>query len=250
VVRLEFDSFGAAIAGLAPVDNTIYVANQSTQVTDSQVQSMAVACSKQLAIHVAPAHRMLTVPVTFLARGTVLPTAARVITVMDTLDDPQALGYHTESPGERIWGVVGTAAAMKQGAKALTGPYSISSILSHEAIELFADARINLWADTGRGTQIAVELCDPVENDSYLIDGIAVSNFVGPAWFDHLAAKGDAFDYLGKLTKPFSMSKAGYWVEMKAGKVTQRFGYEMLEWRRLQKMSEFSRAGRRVRHAA
>lgn len=226
-------------------DLTIYVTNKSTQVSDADMAKAAAACNKQLAQHVAPAHGLVPVPVVFSSAP---PTGARVITVMDTLDDAQALGYHTEQAGDHVWGVVGTKAAMDQGAKALVGAYAISSILSHEVIELFADAHINLWADGGRGVQIAYELCDPVENDFYILDGVAVSSFVYPAWFDHLAAKTEKLDYLGKLTKPFTMTHGGYWVQEKAGVATQKFGDRMPEWRRLQKASEFSRAGRRVRH--
>lgn len=228
-------------------DRTIYVVNKSSQVSDADVKTMTLACSKQLAIHVAPLHNLPTVAVTFLAKGAPPPSKqARVITVMDTLDDAEALGYHTEDAGDHIWGVVGTKAAMDQGAKALTGQYSISSVLSHEVIELFGDARINLWADNGRGTQIAYELCDPCENDFYLIDGVAVSNFVGPAWFDHFAAKGDTFDYMGHLKAPFTMSKGGYWVQSKAGKASQKFGEDMPDWRRKAKQAQFSRAHRRT----
>lgn len=228
-------------------DQTIFVRNTSTQVSDADVKTMSLACSKQIATHVAPAYGMLPVQVTYLAKGAPVPAkSARIITVMDNLDDPQALGYHDETAGEHIYGVVGTSVAMKQGAKALTGPYSISSILSHEVIECFCDARVNLWADNGRGTLIAVEACDPVENDAYLIDGVSVSSFIFPAWFDHFAAKGDQFDQLGHLTKPFTMTHGGYWISMVGGKVTQKFGMDVPTWRRLSKASELSRAHRRV----
>jgi hypothetical protein len=227
-------------------DQTIYVANHSTQVTDSQVRSMVVACAKQIATQVAPAHGMLSAPVAFLAKGTTLPTSARVITVMDELDDPQALGYHTIDGSEHIWGVVGTKVAMAQGAKALTGPHSISSILSHEVCEAFVDPYCGGWFDNGHGLLVAYEIGDPVENDTYLIDGIAVSNFVTAEWFDANAAKTDRFDFMGHLKAPFTMSKGGYWVQSKAGKQSQKFGEDMPDWRRLAKKAQFSRGGRRV----
>lgn len=229
------------------MDQTIYVVNHSTQVTDSQVRSMAVACSKQIATQVAPAHGVHSVPVAFLPKtAPALPTAARVITVMDTLDDPQALGYHTVDGSEHIWGVVGTKVAMDQGAKALTGPYSISSILSHEVCETFIDPSCGGYFDNGHGLLIAYEIGDPVENDFYLIDGVGVSNFVTAEWFDASAAKTDRFDFMGKLTKPFSMSKGGYWVQSKAGKTSQKFGEMMPEWRRQAKRAQFSRGHRRA----
>lgn len=229
------------------MDQTIYVVNHSTQVTDSQVQSMAVACAKQIATQVAPAHNMLPVPVAFLAKtAPPLPSNARVITVMDTLDDPAALGYHTIDGSEHIWGVVGTKVATAQGAKALTGPYSISSILSHEACETFVDPFCGGWFDNGHGLLIAYEVGDPVENDSYLIDGIGVSNFVTAEWFNASAAKTDRFDFMGKLKAPFSMSKGGYWVQAKAGKQSQKFGEDMPDWRRLAKKAQFARTHRRA----
>lgn len=227
--------------------NTIYLANHSTQVSDADVATMAAACAKQIKEHVAPAHNTLAVPVVFLAKtAPPLPTRARVITVMDTLDDPQALGYHTEDGSEHIWGVVGTAAAMRQGAKALTGPYSISSITSHEVCEMFIDPYCGGYFDNGHGLLIAYEVGDPVENDYYLIDGVAVSNFVTEQWFDAQAAKADRFDYMGHLKAPFSMSKGGYWVQSKAGRTSQKFGDEMPEWRKAAKQAQFTRGRRRV----
>lgn len=228
------------------MDQTIFIVNKSTQVTDADVATIATACSQQIATHVAPAHGLLPVPVTFLAKTATSPKQARIITVMNDLDDPQALGYHTEDGAEHIWGVVGTSVAMKQGAKALTGPYSISSIVSHEVAEMFVDPFCSGWFDSGKGYLIAFEVGDPVENDSYLIGNVAVSNFVTGSWFNAMAAKTDQFDHMGHLKAPFTMSNGGYWVEMKAGKTKQRFGSEMPDWRKLAKKAQFSRANRRV----
>ncbi len=224
----------------------IYVANKSTQVSDADVKTMTLACSKQIAQHVAPAYGLLPVQVTFLTKGAKLLAGDRLITVMDTLDDAQALGYHTEDGAEHIWGVVGTKAAMDQGAKALTGPYSISSILSHEVAEMFVDPYCTGWFDTAKGYQVAYEVADPVENDTYLIDNVGVSNFVTSAWFNPMAAKTDKFDYMGKLKAPFTMSRGGYWVQSKAGRATQKFGDQMPDWRRQAKQAQFSRGHRRI----
>lgn len=114
----------------------------------------------------------------FLAEGAPGPsTQARIITVQDTLDDPQALGYHTQDGSEHIWGVVGTQAAMSNGAQALTGKYAISTILSHEVAEMFMDPFCSLWADTGTGFAVAFEIGDPVQSDTYDIDGVAGQQF-------------------------------------------------------------------------
>jgi hypothetical protein len=227
------------------MDNTIYVTNRSPQVDDADVQAMVAACAKQIAQHIAPLHFVLPVPVLYLAEGAPGPsTQARIITVQDTLDDPQALGYHTQDGSEHIWGVVGTQAAMSNGAQALTGKYAISTILSHEVAEMFMDPFCSLWADTGTGFAVAFEIGDPVQSDTYDIDGVAVSNFVTGPWFNPMAARTDRFDYMNNLHGPFTMTTGGYWVQREAGQTSQKFGADMPEWLRQVKAGRASRTQR------
>jgi hypothetical protein len=227
------------------MDNTIYVTNRSSQVSDGQVQAMVGACAKQIAQHIAPLHFVLPVPVLFLEQGVAGPsTQARIITVEDTLDDAQALGYHTQDGSEHIWGVVGTQAAMSHGAQALTGPYAISTILSHEVAEMFMDPFCSMWADNGHGLSIAFEIGDPVQSDTYDLDGVAVSNFVTGPWFNPMAARTDRFDYMNNLAGPFTMSKGGYWVQMQDGRTSQKFGADMPQWLREVKSSRAARTQR------
>jgi hypothetical protein len=105
--------------------------------------------------------------------------------------------------------------------------------ISHECLEAEADPNCNEWADMPDGErEVAVEPADPVEGDSYDIpvdggDPIAVSNFVTEQWFDADAPSGTKFDYMGKLTAPFTMSPGGYWDVRTGGPtgvITQEFG--------------------------
>lgn len=227
------------------MDNTIYLTNRSTQVTDLQVQQMVAACAKQIAQHIAPAHFVTAAPVLFLPKNATPPTKqARIISVQDVCDDPQALGYHTEDGSEHIWGVVGTKAVIDQGAKPLTGAYAVSSIVSHEVAEMFLDPFCSGWFDSGKGWLAAYEIGDPVQSDYYMIDGVAVSNFVTGPWFNPLAARGDVFDYMGKLKAPFTMSKGGYLVQMRGGQTTEKFGEAMPEWLREVKRQSRTRTQR------
>jgi hypothetical protein len=223
----------------------IYVINASTQVSDLDVHTAVDAISKQIYQHVAPAVGVPAVPVLFLPKGKLAPNRqSRLITVTNDLDEDGALGYHSEDGSEHIYGYVGTSVALAHGAKALTGAYSISSILSHEVAEMFFDPFCNGWYDTGHGYQVAAEVCDPVENDSYLIDGVSVSNFVTLSWFNPYAGRSDRFDYLGKLTKPFTMTSGGYWVQQTDGRASQKFGAAMPQWRRDSKQVVRTRAQR------
>lgn len=226
----------------------IYVINNSTQVSDLDMRTAVAAVDKQIAQHVAPALGIPAVSVLFLNKGTKAPgLQSRIITIENDLDEAGALGYHTEDGTEHIYGFVGTSVAIAHGAKALTGDYAISSILSHEVAEMFFDPFCNGWYDTGQGFQVAAEVADPVENDSYLIDGVSVSNFVTLSWFNPYAGKSDRFDYLNKLKAPFTLSVGGYWVQQREGKATQKFGEAMPQWRRDSKQVALARAQRLVK---
>lgn len=100
----------------------------------------------------------------------------------------------------------------------------VSVTASHELFEMVIDPIANLWAEADDGTEYAYEMCDPVEEDTFLVDGIAMSNFVHPAWFEPFRhPKGTKFDHLGLLKKPFSMTKGGYVITKKNGKVKESF---------------------------
>ena len=213
----------------------LYVTNQSTLVTTSEVKKMVAACNKQVRDHVAPAWNGERVVVEFA--GYDLPTIQRkapkgswVIAILDNPDDPGALGWHSEDDQDHVYGEIFAKPCLEDGkSTALTGTYAVSSVLSHEVIETYGDQFCNQWTDTGRGFLVATELCDPVEADGYEIDGVQVSNFVLPEWFDAVTSPGEKFDYLGKCKAPFSMTPGGYWVQASTGSEQQKFG-EVTKW--------------------
>ena len=59
------------------------------------------------------------------------------------------------------------------------------------------------------------EVCDPVQAETYEIDGVPVSNFVLPGWFTRGDAAGTRNDFLGRpvpgeLLPSFTMAPGGY----------------------------------------
>lgn len=136
----------------------------------------------------------------------------------DDADTAGALGYHDlTKDGQPVSKVfVRTTLADKQ---------LVSVTASHELFEMVIDPLANLWAEAADGTEYAYEMSDPVEEDTFLVDGIAMSNFVHPAWFEPFKhPAGTKFDHLGLLSKPFSMTKGGYVITKKKGVVTEQFG--------------------------
>ena len=75
-------------------------------------------------------------------------------------------------------------------------------VASHEVMEMLVDPTGQSKVPMLRGF-MAVEICDDVNNYGYLIDGIAMQDFLYPAYFTD-GAKGP-YDYLGVRGEPFEM---------------------------------------------
>lgn len=104
------------------------------------------------------------------------------------------------------------------------GPsWSLSA--SHECLEMLADPSGNrLYAsaaiaveggavvDAPGKFEYLVEVCDPSENDpfSYVIDGIQVSDFYTPHFFDPVVSAGVRYSFTGALSRPRQVLRGGY----------------------------------------
>src|SRR5262249_16767163 len=127
-------------------------------------------------------------------------------------DQAGALGYHDTTPDGLPQGKIFAASDMQYGLA-----WSVTA--SHELLEMLADPYINLAATVFPGNHgaymslYAYEVCDPCELDSegYEIDGVLVSDFVYPTWFEPFwAAESKRFDYLSKISKPLQLLPGGY----------------------------------------
>ena len=206
---------------------TINIINKSAQVKDADFKLMVEACKMQLDQHAAPMWLRGSWNVVVNQPDTV----GYPIVIVDDPDQAGALGYHTQSPGGKIWGRVFVKPVINANGTMLSGAMSVSAVLSHEVLEAYCDPNVSLWADTFRGSMVAYEVCDPVQGDVYEVTTksgakVSVSNFVLPTWFDPQAAQDAKFDWLAKLSAPFTMSRGGYMVTMnsKTGQVKNVFG--------------------------
>ncbi|MHB8107866.1 MAG: hypothetical protein ACYDH4_10640 [Candidatus Cryosericum sp.] len=148
---------------------------------------------------------------------------------------PDALAYHTVDSVGRPVLKLGWNATKAAGGTLTTGSVSLSCAMSHEAVETKCNPFVNKWVDMADGiTEVCHEACDPVEGDSYAIDGIAMSNFVGPRWFSGAAGP---YDKLGVCKAPFTLSSNGngYMVQRTggpAGQTNEVFGDKVTPERR------------------
>ncbi len=143
---------------------------------------------------------------------------AWAIVFLDDADAPGALGYHDLTPD----GLPLSKVFVKT---TLTASGKVSVTACHELAEMLVDPAINLCATGPKGLIYAYETSDAVEEEEFKINGLAMSDFVYPAFFEGFRKTGSAqFDYLKKIKRPFQILKGGYMPVFKNGQWTQIFG--------------------------
>lgn len=195
----------------------IAVYSTATVATQAEVEAAVNACDAQLVEDFCPAWGLLPIRAVYFATAKEIPAGMPTIVIADVCDDADALAYHTEQSDGRITGLVGAKTCLDNGE-------TWTSALSHEVLETARDPFVNDWVQApGHGGKrlIAAEVCDPVQDQGYKKNGVDVSSFVLPAWFDDMVPAGSRLDWLGTLTAPFTRTGGGYFVVDTAGKVTQ-----------------------------
>ena len=214
----------------------ISVYNLSAHISDADCQKATLAVAKQLSRDVAPFWGLVPA-LEFVPRNKKGTPGSSPCYVLDVPDVDGALGYHDEGADGNAYIKVFCNPIFNSGGSALSGSLSVSAVLSHEVLELTGDGPAHRWADGPGNQDYALELCDAVEDQSYDIDGVSVSNFVLPAFFDPRASKGSRLDFLGSLSIPFSMTPGGYQiVRTETGQVSQVWGEQYLDWKKSAKV--------------
>lgn len=222
----------------------IAVVNHSTLLVpnpDDAMRAMVLAIGKQLARDYATSWSHVPPALVYYPNATDAPATSALVVVADDADQAGVLGYHTDTmTGPR--GFVFAGPVMAAGGSVSSGSMSVSCTLSHEVLELIADPFCNTWSDdTLGGVDTSFELCDPVESDSYTIDGVAVSNFVLPSYFDPSARVTEKFDFMGTLSAPFTMSPGGYKILRDSTGIREVFGRLMTAPAHIRKQNPYSR---------
>ena len=113
-----------------------------------------------------------------------IPSGCWGLAFMDDSDQPDALGYHDLTDDGLPLSKVFVRDTLQAGDK-------VSVTASHEIAEMLVDPAIQLGARGPDGSSwYAYETADAVEREEFDVDGIAMSNFVFPAWFEGFRAPG------------------------------------------------------------
>lgn len=140
------------------------------------------------------------------------------VVFLDDADAANALGYHALTKDGQPISKVFVKTTMAAGQK-------VSVTASHELLEMMIDPGAQLWVQNPNGRFYAYEMCDAVEDEEYEIDGIAVSNFVHPSFFESWhQLRSVQFDHLNKVSQPFQTLQNGYQIVSDGRSVKEIFG--------------------------
>jgi hypothetical protein len=168
-------------------------------VPSGTLQQLAVVLQQQVDRDLTPAWNVraeISVP----DAGVPIPSDARLLTIVDSLAG--RAGVHTNSQGQ----VSAEAVSDDQ----------LSITLSHELLEMLVDPGGTTFRQAAdidpysRGQQVKylVEVCDPVAVYSYYINGVPVSDFVLPSFYDPNAT--GKVDFAGFLSRPLTVRRGCY----------------------------------------
>jgi len=189
--------------------------------SDAEIQRVLRAVNRQVGYDFQPHwHRAAELRLeggTGGYRENAMPSDMRgegILYLMSRVSVRDALGYHDRNYRGIPCGFVFTELAKK-----LDEPWSAT--FSHEVLELIGDPEVNLLVrgphPTDRRRQVFHwhEMCDAVQDEHYLIDGVTVSNFVLPLYFTSTDERGGRNDFLGtkhhgKSLSSFGVNPGGY----------------------------------------
>lgn len=168
-------------------------------VSSATLEKYAAALQQQVDNHLAPAWEVRA-DISVLDAGAVIPQGTLPLNIVDALAG-QA-GVHTNYQGQ-------------VSAEAVNGD-QLSITLSHELLEMLVDpsgSRVTEAPDldpysAGQQVNYLVEVCDPCVVYSYDIDGVPVSDFVLPSFYDPDGT--GKVDFAGFLAGPLTVPLGCY----------------------------------------
>lgn len=191
---------------------TIAIKNESTVVTDAEVEDLVAALQIQHDRDFQPEWGG-SVKVIFLAKSSPLPKGFWELVILDNSDQAGALGYHELTVHGDPLGKIFAKEDLDFGT-------SWTVTASHEFLEMKVDPLVNSCSENDTATEArfyAYEVGDAVEDDQFGYDislpnghAVKVSDFVFPRWFAATEVDRAPYDFRGHVTKPLELLVGGY----------------------------------------
>ena len=180
----------------------VAVMNASSVVAERDVKALVPVLQTQVRRDFAPVWG-IDATVVYVKPRAEPPKGAWWLTVLDDAHQAGVLGFHEMTKEGLPMGKVYARTSLKSGG-------TWTSTASHELLEMLADPWINWCAQGSDGKVYALEVCDAVEADGlgYEIEGVLVSDFITPSWFEPTEA--DRVDFKQRIAKPLELASGGY----------------------------------------
>jgi len=183
--------------------NQVALVSQSKHVSLADLTPVSAAISKQVTRDLGPIWNLQASVDAFDSLDSV-PLGYWSVVIMDKIPE-HAQGIHLNNDNGQPYALV-----------QYSDDWSVTT--SHETMEMLVDPSGNRTITCnspvphqGRA-MILVEVCDPSEGDQfgYTVNGVLVSDFYTPRFFDPVEAPGVRYSYTGAITKPRQVLEGGY----------------------------------------
>jgi hypothetical protein len=176
---------------------------ETKNVTFSELSRVSAALQKQASRDLGP-NWDVQATVDGFSRLEDVPVGYWPVIVMDDIQTPGAAGVHEDKDGQPF--------ALVE----FSDGWSLTA--SHECLEMLVDPFGNRLVagqspKSGQGrVEFLVEVCDPSEESAfaYTVNGITVSDFYTPHFFDPVTNPAVRYSFTGAIKKPRQVLKGGY----------------------------------------
>jgi hypothetical protein len=191
----------------------IALVSKTNKIKIGELQQVAAALQKQATRDLGPIWGIEATVDAFTKLKDV-PTGYWPIIIREKIDDPSAAGYHSDK--------------YRQPFSLVKHDDGWPLTCSHEMCEMLVDPFGNRMVTSGSikpgqgRVSYLVEVCDPSEDDgfAYSVNGIMLSDFYTPHYFDPVTSASIRYSFTGCITKPKEVLKGGYlsWLDPATGK--------------------------------
>ncbi|MDI9882437.1 hypothetical protein [Flectobacillus longus] len=165
------------------------------------LRKIVVAINKQLALHFAP-YWAIEAQATVFSSTSLIPVGYFPVTIEYDIGEDLG-GFHGVDDDGIPFGKVRYSS-------------KVSYVLSHEILEIVHNPYLKKFRKTTGFKEneddplYVEEVADATDGKGYLIDGVEVSNFITPDWFNKVHVEGIKYDFLGLLKRPRELYEGGY----------------------------------------